>query len=110
MYPGSGSIEEQMTPVSCAPVTEFDLAQSNWFNCLVGTIVSGISLPNPKVGKYSLLLTHDENGPHTMTNWPSNILWRDEAYDTGSAASSVDVVTLFYDGSNFLADFIRGFH
>jgi hypothetical protein len=59
------------------------------------------TLSNPVVGHtYRIILTQDSTGGWTYT-WPGTVLWPSAVAPTGSAANKVDMVSLFWNGTNY---------
>lgn len=59
------------------------------------------TLSNPVAGKrYQLRLIEDATG-HRSPTWPAAIKWPAGSAPTLSAATKIDVITLFYDGTNY---------
>lgn len=60
------------------------------------------TLSNPQAGyTYVLRLVQDGTGSHTVT-WPANVKWEGGTAPTlSTAANSIDLITLYYDGTDF---------
>lgn len=61
-----------------------------------------VSFSNPVIGTtYKFILTQDATGGRTVT-WPSNVKWAGGVAPTlSTAANAVDIVTLYYNGTNY---------
>jgi hypothetical protein len=66
-----------------------------------------VSISNPVAGQlYRLRVKQDSTGGRTITNWPANTLWPSGAAPVlTSAGNSIDLVTLYYDGTNYYGDY-----
>lgn len=63
-----------------------------------------LTLSNPIVWKFYLLkLVQDGTGSRTMT-WPATVKKIGWALTLSTAASSIDIVTLYWDGTNYFAN------
>jgi hypothetical protein len=61
------------------------------------------TLTNPTAGEtYLLKLLQDATGTRTGT-WPAAVKWPASTAPTLSGANKVDIVSLFYDGTNYYA-------
>lgn len=62
-----------------------------------------LSISNPVAGQtYRMRIVQDGTGSRTIGTWPSNILWPSGTAPTlSTTASSIDMVTLYYDGTNY---------
>lgn len=59
------------------------------------------TLSNPKTGVwYTLKILQDGTGSRTYT-WPAAVLWPGGSSPSGSGANKVDVIQLYYDGTNY---------
>jgi hypothetical protein len=69
-------------------------------NCTITfASMSGYAYPT----RYQLKLIQDTTGNRTVT-WPSGIRWADKTEPTlSTAASAEDIVTVYFDGSNYYA-------
>jgi hypothetical protein len=64
---------------------------------------------NPRSGmSYALVLTQDSTGSRTYT-WPAAVKWGNAGAPTASGASKIDVVTFYYDGTNYYGSASTGF-
>ena len=64
-----------------------------------------LTLSNPVVGQvYVLKLVQDATGSRTMA-WPAAVTWPAGTAPTLSGASKVDVITLYWDGTNYFGTF-----
>lgn len=66
-----------------------------------------VSISNPVAGQtYRLKIKQDGTGNRTITNWPSGTLWPSGTPpNLSTAANSIDMVTLYYDGTNYFGEF-----
>jgi len=70
---------------------------------LTGNATLTFSAPAGKAGSFVLRLVQDATGSRTVT-WPAAVKWRGAvAGNLSTAASSVDIVTFYYDGTNYYA-------
>jgi len=75
-------------------------------NCQVTTLTGNCTLTinNPQAGgRYILELKQDGTGSRTVT-WPANVKWSGGTAPTlTTTAAQTDIVTLYYNGTNFAA-------
>lgn len=66
-----------------------------------------VSVTNPIAGyTYRLKIVQDGTGSRTITDWPSGTLWPSGTPPVlSTTASSIDMVSLFYDGTNYFGDY-----
>ena len=87
----------------------------NWDNGNMATITnngapSSISTPsNPDTGGNYALMMKAASGAASSFTWPSNFKWRANTAPTLTTTTNhSDVITLIYDGTNYLASFTNG--
>ena len=87
----------------------------NWDNGNMATITnngapSSISAPsNPDTGGNYALLIKAASGAASSFTWPSTFKWRENTAPTLTTTTNYsDVITLIYDGTNYLASFTNG--
>jgi hypothetical protein len=87
----------------------------NWNNGNMATITnngapSSISAPsNPASGGNYALMIKAASGAASSFTWPSNFKWRENTAPTLTTTTNhSDVITLIYDGTNYLASFTNG--
>jgi len=87
----------------------------DWDNGNMATITnngnpSSISTPtNPVTGGNYALLIKSASGATSSWSWPSNFKWRDNTAPTLTTTTNYsNVVTLLYDGTNYLASYTTG--
>jgi len=78
----------------------------NWNNGAVQTCTANndvtFTLSNPVAGvTYTIEITQDATGSRSYT-WPGSVKWSGGTAPTGSGANKIDLITLFYDGTNYL--------
>lgn len=66
-----------------------------------------LSITNPVQGHtYRIKIKQDSTGNKTIANWPSGVLWPSGNPPVLSTApEAIDMVTLYYDGTNFFGDY-----
>jgi len=84
-------------------------ATANWNNGMIQKVtMTGnctFTLSNPVTGTtYVLKCIQDATGSRTYT-WPATVIWPGGSAPTGSGASKVDVITLFWDGTNYFGGY-----
>jgi len=81
-------------------------------NCQLITLTANctLSINNPQAGgRYILEIKQDATGSRTVT-WPSNVQWSNATPPTLTAtAGQTDIVTLYYNGTNFAAAAVLNF-
>ena len=92
--------------VAFSATPTFDWNNSNiQYMTLTGNI-TGITFSNPIDGaRYVLILTQDGTGGRTIV-WPAAVHWSGGTAPTLSAASKIDLVSLFYRGGVYYATII----
>ena len=103
------TINQKLVTVTPSGTPTFDLALGNTQQMTLGAAITSITLSNPVVGgKYALLLKY--GGAHAVAGWPATVNWRGGSAPTfTSAADKMDIVVLYWDGSNYYADAILDF-
>lgn len=66
-----------------------------------------VSISNPVAGQtYRLKIVQDGTGNRTIGTWPSNTMWPSGIPPAlSTTAASIDMVTLYYDGSYYYGDY-----
>ena len=110
-------------PLNLLPITLASLTYSSTINwdvagiiattktiTLTGNITSfTISNPNPN-STYKLIIVQDATGTRTIGGFAGNFKFPAGIAPTlSAAANSVDVITFFYDGTNFLTTIVNDF-
>lgn len=69
-----------------------------------------VTLSHPKTGAwYTLKIIQDDTTPRNIA-WPGTVLWPGGSTPTISVgASAIDLVKLYYDGSNYLANILQDY-
>jgi len=68
-----------------------------------------LTLTNPLAGQsYLLKLVQDATGSRTMT-WPAAVKWSLSTPPTLSAANKIDLINLYWDGTNYFGSFITSY-
>ena len=72
--------------------------------------VSSLTLSNPVSGaNYMLEITQGGVGSYTIT-WPATVKWAGASGPVlSTAVGKIDVVSLFYDGTNYLSTYALNF-
>ena len=103
---------EPITPVSLTETIDLNKGNSHRLN--LGAVASDVTLAftNPKVGAtYLIKIVQGTNLVDVI--FPSTVKFPGETapftLDVTATASAVDMVTLFYDGTNYLANFTQNF-
>jgi len=98
------AINQTLVTVSSTGTPTFDFSQGNNQQMTTNANVTGITLSNPITGgKYTICLKYA--GAHTVAGWPATVNWKGGAAPTfTSAADKMDLVILFWDGTNYYAD------
>lgn len=70
-----------------------------------------LSITNPVAGHfYTLKIIQDGTGSRTITTWPTNTKWPGGiAISMTATAAAVDIITFFYDGTNYNAVYNNDF-
>ena len=93
-----GSVSGTLTPNAAAgTIYHYTLTGGITINAL-GNAVAGTSM--------TLILTQDGSGSHTLT---SSMKFAGGAKTLSTAASSVDIMSVFYDGSTYYATLSKGY-
>ncbi|MBO0947232.1 beta strand repeat-containing protein [Fibrella forsythiae] len=71
----------------------------------IGATGRTLAIANPVAGSfYTLKIIQDATGSRTITTWPANTKWPGGVVPTlTTTANGVDIVTFFYDGTNYNA-------
>ena len=87
--------------------TTIDWKLGNVFNFLFGAFSETFTFTAPtNPGDLILKLTQDGGGSRTAT-WPSTVLWSgNTAPPLTAAGGSVDLIRLYFDGTNYLGSFV----
>lgn len=66
-----------------------------------------LSISNPVAGRtYTIRIVQDGSGSKTITTWPAGSRWKSGTPPTlSTAGGSIDLVVLYYDGSNYYGTF-----
>ena len=72
--------------------------------------VTTLTLSNPIAGaNYMIQITQGGVGSYTVT-WPASVYWANATPPTlSTAVGKIDVISLFYDGTNYLSTFLLNF-
>jgi len=113
-YAGFGNTTPQTrVDVSGAMYSRLVTATSSAINWNAGNVQSMTLSSSPTLtfvngqagGEYKLILTQDATGNRSVT-WPAGIKWENGSEPSlTTAASSTDVVSFIYDGSNYLGSY-----
>lgn len=72
--------------------------------------VTAITMSNPQTGGTYVLRVLTGAGSFTATGWPVAVLWAAGTAPTITAtASKVDIITLYYDGTNYFGSFTQNY-
>lgn len=93
-----------------------DAATINWDTSLgsIGTVTLAgsriVAAPiNAKIGSYMLKIVQDATGSRTITSWNAVFKWPLATPPTLSTApASIDWLSFFYDGTNFIGSLLKG--
>lgn len=89
--------------ITAAASTTVDFASGDWAPVSMGASITTLTLSNPVTGHvYLLELIQDATGGRTVT-WPASVKWPGGTAPTLSGASKTDLVTLVWNGTNYLA-------
>jgi hypothetical protein len=96
---------------SVQSLTDGSTITLNAANGINGAVTLGgtgraLSITNPVAGyEYHIKIAQDGTGSRTIGTWPANTLWPSGVPPVlSTVASAIDLVTLYYDGSNYFGD------
>ncbi len=98
------AINQNLVTVTSSTTPTFDLSLGNNQQMTTNGNITSITLSNPVTGgKYTIALKYA--GAHTVAGWPGTVNWKGAAAPTfTSAADKMDLIILFWDGTNYYAD------
>lgn len=106
---GSITIGLNMTPFALTDGATITWNAANGFNARVTLGGSGrtLTITNPVAGAtYTIVITQDATGSRTITTWPTGIRWPNGTAPTLTAtANAVNIVSFYYNGTNFFGTF-----
>lgn len=73
---------------------------------------SSITLSNPQAGMTSKIKVIQGSGPYTIASnaWPASVKWADGVAPVLSTTNgAIDIITLYYDGTNYFGQIAKGF-
>ena len=73
---------------------------SNWF-------LSNVSFVMPTGGSMTLVVTQGSGAPYTLT--PTGIKWAGGNYTLSTTAGFIDIINIFYDGTNYYGSVVLGY-
>lgn len=101
---GAHSIGFTLQTATGDGTTTIDWKLGNKFKFTFGAFNETFTFTAPtNPGSFQLILVQDGTGSRTAT-WPATVMWAGKTAPTlSTAASSIDVVTMTWDGTNYIA-------
>lgn len=77
----------------------------------IGATGRTLTITNPVAGEYyTVKVVQDATGSRTITTWPTGIKWAGGAAPTlSTAANAIDIISFYYDGTNYFGTYQLGF-
>ncbi len=104
------TIPATLTPTGTTQTVDFDNGNGQIIDLESATGDVTLTLSNPKAGaSYVIKVIQDSTTPRDLV-WPASVLWSDGvAIVITTTGDAEDLVTLFYDGTNYYGSYAQDF-